>query len=105
MIHRFSTLSIGVRFALIASALVLVSFGALSLLMSMTMTSSLDEQTMADLRLANHQVQELVQVFDDATEHDVERLARNFASYFPHRIRLDRGHSTRIGTVNAPMLR
>jgi len=105
MIRRFSTLSIGVRFALIASALVLISFGALSLLMSMTMTSSLDEQTMADLRLANHQVQELVQVFDDATEHDVERLARNFASYFPHRIRLDRGHSTRIGTVNAPMLR
>ncbi len=105
MIYRFSTLSIGVRFALIASALVLISFGALSLLMSMTMTSSLDEQTMADLRLANHQVQELVQVFDDATEHDVERLARNFASYFPHRIRLDRGHSTRIGTVNAPMLR
>jgi len=97
--------SIGVKFALIASALVLVSFGALSVLMSMTMTRYLDEQTMADLRLANHQVQELVQVFDDATEHDVERLAKNFASHFPQKIKLDRGHSMSLGTIDAPLLR
>src|SRR4051794_7566229 len=105
MIKSFSAMSIGIKFALVASALVLISFGALSLLMSMTMTRYLDEQTMADLRLANHQVQELVQVFDDATEHDVERLAKNFASHFPEKIRLDRGHSTSLGTIDAPLLR
>jgi methyl-accepting chemotaxis protein-2 (aspartate sensor receptor) len=93
------------RFALIASALVLTSFGALSLLMSMTMTRLLDDQTMADLRLATQQVREMVQVFDDANEHDVQRLAKNFASYFPQRIRVDHGHSTRIGTQTVPLLR
>jgi methyl-accepting chemotaxis protein len=105
MIKSFSTLSIGIKFALIASAWVLISFGALSLLMSMTMTRYLDEQTMGDLRLANHQVQELMQVFDEATEHDVGRLAKNFESYFTQPIRLDSGHSTRLGTIDAPLLR
>ena len=38
MFKPFSKLSIGIKFALIASALVLVSFGVLTLLMSMTMT-------------------------------------------------------------------
>jgi methyl-accepting chemotaxis protein-2 (aspartate sensor receptor) len=97
--------SIGVKFALIASALVLVSFGALSVLMSMTMTRYLDEQTIGDLKASNRQVQDLVQVFDDATQHDVGRLAKNFAAYFPGGIRLERGRSTRLGTVDAPMLR
>jgi methyl-accepting chemotaxis protein-2 (aspartate sensor receptor) len=105
MSKRFSGLSIGVKFALIASALVLISFGALSLLMSVTMTRYLDEQMLSDLRLANRQVQELVEVFDDATGHDVQRLAKNFAGYFPHPIRLDRGHSVDIGSINVPLLR
>src|SRR4051794_30048532 len=105
MIKRFSGLSIGVKFALIASAWVLVSFGALSLLMSVTMTRYLDEQMLSDLKLANHQVQALVEVFDDATGHDVQRLAKNFAGYFPHPIRLDPGRSMDIGTLNVPLLR
>jgi methyl-accepting chemotaxis protein-2 (aspartate sensor receptor) len=102
---KFSTQSIGVRFALIASALVLASFGALSLLMSMTMTHLLDDQTIADLRLATQQVREMVQIFDDANEHDAQRLAKNFASYFPQPIRVDHLHTTRIGTQTVPVLR
>jgi methyl-accepting chemotaxis protein-2 (aspartate sensor receptor) len=101
----FTNLSIGVKFALIASALVLVSFGALSVLMSITMTRYLDEQTIGDLKAANRQVQDLAQVFDDATEHDVGRLAKTFAAHFPQGIRVDRGHSTRLGTIDAPLLR
>jgi len=45
MIKSFSSMSIGIKFALVASALVLISFGALSLLMSMTDTESADLRT------------------------------------------------------------
>jgi methyl-accepting chemotaxis protein-2 (aspartate sensor receptor) len=105
MIGKISKLSIGVRFALIASALVLISFGALSLIVSVTMTHYLDEQTMGDLTLANRQVQELIQVFDDATEQDVTRLARSFTSYFPQRIGVERGKTVSVGGMDVPMLR
>ena len=105
MFKGFSKLSIGMRYALTSSALVLVSFGALLLLMSVTMTRYLDQQTMADLTAANRQVQELVQVFDGALDKDVMRMAKQFANYFPERIELERGKSVRIGDLNTPLLR
>ena len=105
MFKGFSKLSIGMRYALTSSALVLVSFAALLLLMSITMTRYLDQQTMADLTTANRQVQELVQVFDGALDKDVQRVAKQFASYFPERIELERGKSVRIGDLNTPLLR
>ena len=92
MFKGFSKLSIGMRYALTSSALVLVSFGALLVLMSVTMTRYLDQQTMADLTTANRDIQDLVQVFDGALEKDVMRVARQFASYFPERIELERRH-------------
>ena len=104
MFKGFSKLSIGMRYALTSSALVLVSFGALLVLMSVTMTRYLDQQTMADLGTANRQMQELVQVFDGALEKDVIRVARQFASYFPERIELERGKTVRIGDLNTPLL-
>jgi len=105
MFKGFSKLSIGMRYALTSSALVLVSFGALLVLMSVTMTRYLDQQTMADLGTANRQMQDLVQVFDGALEKDVMRVARQFASYFPERIELERGKTVRIGDLNTPLLR
>src|SRR5262245_34630213 len=105
MFKGFSKLSIGMRYALTSSALVLVSFGALLVLMSVTMTRYLDQQTMADLTTANHDIQDLVQVFDGALEKDVIRVARQFASYFPERIEIERGKSVRIGDLNTPVLR
>ena len=104
MFKGFSKLSIGMRYALTSSALVLVSFGALLVLMSVTMTRYLDQQTMADLATANRQMQDLVQVFDGALEKDVIRVARQFASYFPERIELERGKTVRIGDLNTPLL-
>ena len=104
MFKGFSKLSIGMRYALTSSALVLVSFGALLVLMSVTMTRYLDQQTMADLGTANRQMQDLVQVFDGALEKDVIRVARQFASYFPERIELERGKTVRIGDLNTPLL-
>jgi methyl-accepting chemotaxis protein len=105
MFKSFSKLSIGMRYALTASALVLISFGALLLLMSLTMTRYLDQQTMADLTATNRQVQELVQVFDGALDKDVVRVAKQFASYFPERIELERGKTVKIGDVSTPVLR
>ncbi|HTS55482.1 MAG TPA: Cache 3/Cache 2 fusion domain-containing protein [Burkholderiales bacterium] len=105
MLKSFSKLSIGMRYALTASALVLVSFGALLLLMSLTMTRYLDQQTIADLTAANRQVQELVQIFDGALDKDVVRVAKQFASYFPEHIELERGKTVKIGDISTPVLR
>jgi methyl-accepting chemotaxis protein len=105
MFKTFSKLSIGMRYALTASALVLVSFGALLLLMSLTMTRYLDQQTMTDLTAANRQVQELVQVFDGALDKDVVRVAKQFASYFLERIELERGKTIKVGDISTPVLR
>jgi sensor histidine kinase regulating citrate/malate metabolism len=49
MSKKSSRLSIGFKFALIASALVLTALGLLSLVVSMTMTRYLDDQAMAEL--------------------------------------------------------
>jgi len=105
MFKPFSKLSIGIKFALIASALVLVSFGVLTLLMSMTITRYLDEQAVADLAASNRQVADLIQVFDGTAQEDVSRVARHFASYFPERIQLDRGKAVKIGAISTPVLR
>ena len=105
MFKSFSKLSIGVKYALTASALVLISFGVLALLMSMTMTRYLDQETMDELGSSNRRVQDLVQVFDAALDKDIGRLARQFASYFPERIEVDRGNTVKIGDTSTPALR
>jgi len=105
MIRTRLRLSIGARFALIASALVLVSFGLLSLLMSMTMTRYLDQDAMNDLTSYNHQVQDLVQVFDSALDGDIARLSRLFAGHFTEAIQVDHSDLVRVGAYDTPMLR
>ena len=105
MLKSLSRLSIGIKFALIASALVLISFGVLSLLMSMTMTRYLDQQTMTDLTSSNRQILDLVQVFDGAAQEDIARVAKHFAGYFPERIQTQRDSTVKIGTISTPVLR
>src|ERR1700694_4164185 len=99
MLKIFAKLSIGIRFALIASALVLVSFGVLSLLMSMTMTHYLDQEAMVELAASNRQVSDLIQVFNGAAQGDIGRVATQFASSFPERIELERGKAVQIGAA------
>ncbi len=105
MFKSFSKLSIGAKFALTASALVLVAFGVLALLMSMTMTRYLDQEAMDELSSTGRQMQDLVQVFDGALDKDVGRVAKEFASYFPERIELERGNTVKIGELSTPVLR
>jgi methyl-accepting chemotaxis protein-2 (aspartate sensor receptor) len=105
MTKSFFRLSIGAKFALIASALVLVSFGLLSLLMSMTMTRYLDQEAMNDLTAYNQQVQDLVQVFNGALDGDIARLSKLFASHFPEHIEVDRSRLVRVGSYDTPVLR
>jgi methyl-accepting chemotaxis protein-2 (aspartate sensor receptor) len=105
MLKSFSKLSIGAKFALTASALVLAAFGVLALLMSMTMTRYLDQEAMDELSSTGRQMQDLVQVFDGALDKDVGRVAREFASYFPERIELERGNTVKIGDLSTPVLR
>ena len=105
MFNRWSSLSVGAKFALIASALVLASFGVLLLMMSMTMSRYLDEQNMADLDSASRQVIDLVQVFDGAAQQDISRVSKHFAGLFPERIVVDREQTMRIGSINTPVLR
>ncbi len=105
MLKIFSKLSIGLRFALIASTLVLVSFGVLSLLMSMTMSRYLDQEAMADLAASNRQVADLIQVFNGAAQEDIGRVAKHFATSFPERIQLERGKTVNIGSTSTPVLR
>jgi len=101
---RPARLSIGAKFALIASALVLVSFGLLWLLMSMTMTRYLDQEALNDLTSYNQHVQDLVRVFDGTLDGDIARLSKLFAAYFPERIQVQRSQSMRIGGFDTPML-
>jgi methyl-accepting chemotaxis protein-2 (aspartate sensor receptor) len=105
MFKSFSKLSIGVKYALTASALVLISLGVLTLFMSMTMTRYLDQETMDELGSTARRVQDLVQVFDGALDKDIARMAKQFASYFPERIEVERGNTVRIGDMNTPALR
>ncbi len=105
MFKSFSKLSIGVKYALTASALVLISFGVLTLLMSMTMTRYLDQETMDELSSTARRVQDLVQVFDGALDKDIGRIAKQFASYFPERIEAERGNTVKIGDTSTPVLR
>src|SRR5580765_1961465 len=105
MFKSFSKLSIGAKFALTASALVLGAFGVLALLMSMTMTRYLDREAMEELSSTGRRMQDLVQVFDGALDKDVGRVAKEFASYFPERIELERGNTVKIGEFSTPVLR
>jgi len=105
MFKSFSKLSIGAKFALTASALVLAAFGVLALLMSMTMTRYLDREAMDELSSTGRQMQDLIQVFDGALDKDVGRVAKEFAGYFPERIELDRGATVKIGELSTPVLR
>ena len=102
---RFSDWSVGLKFALIASALVLTGFGLLSLVLSLTMTRYLDTENMDDLTSANRQVVDLVQVFDGAAQQDIVRVAKHFAGYFPEKITAQRGQTVQIGTLATPILR
>jgi methyl-accepting chemotaxis protein len=105
MFKSFSKLSIGAKFALTASALVLAAFGVLALLMSMTMTRYLDREAMEELSTTGRQMQDLVQVFDGALDKDIGRVAKEFASYFPERIDVDRGNTVKVGEFSTPVLR
>ena len=105
MVKSKAMLSIGAKFALIASALVLVSFGLLWLLMSMTMTRYLDQEALNDLTSYNQHVQDLVRVFDGTLDGDVARLSKLFAAYFPERIQAERSQTVRIGGFDTPVLR
>ncbi|HTT39593.1 MAG TPA: Cache 3/Cache 2 fusion domain-containing protein [Burkholderiales bacterium] len=104
MVKRPALLSIGAKFALIASALVLVSFGLLWLLMSMTMTRYLDQEALNDLTSYNQHVQDLVRVFDGTLDGDIARLSKLFAAYFPERIQAERSQTMRIGGFDTPVL-
>src|SRR5262249_49280866 len=105
MLKSFAKLSIGLKFALIASVLVLVSFGVLSLLMSMTMTRYLDREAIDDLAASNRQVADLIQIFNGAAQEDIGRIAKHFASSFPGRFDIERGRSSKIGSTEVPLLR
>jgi methyl-accepting chemotaxis protein len=105
MLKSFTRLSIGLKFALIASVLVLSSFGVLSLLMSMTMTRYLDREALDDLAASNRQVADLIQVFNGAAQEDIGRIAKHFASSFPGHIEIERGKSSKIGSTEVPWLR
>src|SRR5215470_9364710 len=105
MLKSFAKLSIGIKFALIASLLVLVSFGVLTLLMSMTMTRYLDREALDDLAASNRQVADLIQIFNGAAQEDIARIAKHFASSFPGHFDIERGKSTRIGNAEVPLLR
>jgi len=59
MSNRSSKLSLGGKFALIASTLVLLGLGLLSVLVSVTMTRHLNDQAMSELRSSNRQVRSL----------------------------------------------
>jgi methyl-accepting chemotaxis protein len=83
---------------------VLISLGVLTLFMSMTMTRYLDQETMDELGSTAHHVQDLVQVFDGALDKDIARMAKQFASYFPERIEVERGNTVKIGDMNTPAL-
>ncbi|MEO8626631.1 MAG: Cache 3/Cache 2 fusion domain-containing protein [Betaproteobacteria bacterium] len=102
---RFSDWSIGLKFALIASTLVLTGFALLSLVLSLTMTRYLDTENMSDLTSANRHVMDLVQVFDGAAQQDIVRVAKHFGGYFPEKIIAQRGQTVQIGTLNTPVLR
>ena len=104
MSNRSSKLSLGVKFALIASALVLIGLGLLSLLVSMTMTQYLNEQAMSELRSSNRQVRNLAEVFDSTLEEEVVRLGDHFASYLPEPLTLDDKQTVKVGNVVTPTL-
>src|SRR3954469_12848863 len=98
MSKRSSNLSIGIKFALIASTLVLVALGLLSLLVSMTMTRYLKDQIMSELTASNRQVRDLADVFESTLEDEVVRLSNQFGSYLPGPLTLDEHHAVRVGT-------
>ena len=105
MSKRSSNLSIGIKFALIASTLVLVALGLLSLLVSMTMTRYLNDQVMSELTASNRQVRNLADVFESTLEDEVVRLGNHFVSYLPGPLTLDERQPVRIGTETTATLR
>ena len=100
-----SRLSIGFKFALIASALVLTALGLLSLVVSMTMTRYLNDQAMAELASSNRQMRYLVEVFEGTLEDEVVRLSTQFATYLPAPLTLDVKHTIKVGSLATPTLR
>ena len=105
MSKKSSRLSIGFKFALIASALVLTALGLLSLVVSMTMTRYLNDQAMAELTSSNRQMRHLVEVFEATLEDEVVRLSTQFANYLPEPLTLDVKQTIKVGSLATPTLR
>jgi methyl-accepting chemotaxis protein len=105
MSSKPASLSISIKFALIASILVLVCLGALSLLVSMTSARYLDDQAMSELHTATRLTRGMVEVFENTLEDEVVRLGAQFASYLPEPLTLDEKHTVQIGELATPTLR
>jgi methyl-accepting chemotaxis protein len=105
MAKKSSNLPIGIKFALIAAALVLVALGLLSLLVSVTMTRYLNDQAMSELRSSNRQVRNLAEIFDNTLEEEVVRLGDHFVSYLQQPLIVDQKQTVKIGEVETPTLR
>ena len=90
---------------MIASTLVLLGLGLLSVLVSVTMTRHLNDQAMSELRSSNRQVRSLAEVFDSTLEEEVVRLGDHLASYLPQPLTLDERQQVTIGSIETPTLR
>jgi methyl-accepting chemotaxis protein len=105
MSKKSSNLSIGIKFAMIASALVLVGLGLLSVLVSVTITRYLNDEVMSELRASNRQMRGMVEIFDSTLEDEVVRLGAHFASYLPEPLTLDEKQTVKIGDFHTATLR
>jgi methyl-accepting chemotaxis protein-2 (aspartate sensor receptor) len=98
-------LSIGTKFALIASGLVLTAFGSLAYLVSVTLTRSLNEESAAEFASSNRQVRQMIEMFESTLEDEVARLGTQLSSALPEPITLDTKHLVKVGNAMTPTLR
>jgi methyl-accepting chemotaxis protein-2 (aspartate sensor receptor) len=100
-----SNLSIATKFALIASSLVLIAFGLLSYLVSVSMTRYLNNEAAAEFASSNRQMRHMIEMFESTLEDEVSRLGNQLSAALPDPITLDIKHPVKVGNVMTPALR
>jgi methyl-accepting chemotaxis protein-2 (aspartate sensor receptor) len=104
MSNRFSRLSMGLKFAILSSSLLLLALGLLGVLIGMTVSRHLHDQAMKELTATARQAADLADVFESTLEAEVVRLAGQFEAQLPTPIALDERRTAKIGTTLTPVL-
>lgn len=97
--------SIGIKLALLISAVVVVIFTVATILLDRVMTGQLDQKMQEELRIKVQMVTDMIEIYDKILQRNANDLSGVLLSYYPEKISLEPGKSVQIEDAPTPVLR